>query len=86
MASARKCRCRHAGADFRAALVAAVVERADDVQTGNALGGERMDEQFAIFIAADDDGAAIEPPFLGQRRTMRKSARRKAIKANNPST
>jgi hypothetical protein len=53
----------HAAAARRAALVAAVVEHADDVNVGIALGGERADERFAIGVGADHDGAAIEAAF-----------------------
>src|SRR4029077_15919477 len=44
----------------RAAFVAAVVEHADDVDVGIALGGERADERFAVGVGADHDGAALE--------------------------
>jgi hypothetical protein len=44
-------------------FVAAVVEHADDVDVGIALGGERADERFAIGVGADYDGAAIEAAF-----------------------
>ncbi len=53
----------HAGAARRAALVAAVVEHADDADVGIALRGERADQRFAVAVGADHDGAAVEPAF-----------------------
>jgi hypothetical protein len=46
-----------------AALRSSLVEHADDVDVGIALGGERADERFAIGVGADYDGAAIEAAF-----------------------
>ena len=70
----------------RAAIVAAVVEHADDAHVGIALRGERADQRFAAGVGADHDGAAIEPALRVQRRTSRNSARRNAISANRPRT
>ena len=47
------------------AVVAAVVEHADDADVGIALRGERLDQRFAVGIGADHDGAAFEPALLG---------------------
>ena len=44
-----------------AALVAAVVEHADDAHVGIALRGKRPDQRFAVASGADHDGAAVEP-------------------------
>ncbi len=48
----------------RCALVVAVVERTDQAHVGIALRAERADQRFAVRIAADHDGAAVEPAFL----------------------
>ena len=53
----------HAGAARRAALVAAVVEHADDVDVGIALRGSEWMSVFAVGIGADHDGTAIEAAF-----------------------
>ena len=45
----------------RGAVVAAVVEHADDAHVGVALRGERLDQRLAVRVGADDDGAAVEP-------------------------
>ena len=43
------------------AIVAAVVEHADDAHVGIALRGERLDQRVAALVGADHDGAAVEP-------------------------
>ena len=50
----------HAVAGRRAAVVAAVVEHADDAHVGIALRGERGDQRLAAAAGADHDGAAVE--------------------------
>ena len=49
----------------RRAVVAAVVEQADDAHVGIALVCERRDQRFAGLAAADDGGAAGEAAFAG---------------------
>ena len=44
----------------RRALLAAVVEHAEDADVGVALRGERLDQQIAALVGADHDGAAVE--------------------------
>ena len=70
-----------------AAVVAAIVERADDAHVGIALRGERRDQRIAAVARADDDGAAVEAalprPAPHQRGT---SARRNAMSAISPTT
>ena len=46
---------------MRRALVAAVVEHADDVHVAVALRGQRLDQRIAVGVGADDHGAAVEP-------------------------
>ena len=50
----------NAAAACRAAVVAAIVEHADDAHVGIALCGERGDELFAAAVRPDHDRAAIE--------------------------
>ena len=50
----------HAFAHRRRALVAAIVEGADNVHVGIALAGHRRDQRFAARAGADNDGAAVE--------------------------
>ncbi len=45
----------------RRAIVAAVVEHAEDAHVGVALRGERLDQRLAALVGADHDGAAVEP-------------------------
>ncbi len=77
----------YAVAACRAAIVAAVVEYADDVHVGIALRRERRDQRLAAAAGADHDGAAVEPalprPAAHQQET---SARRNAISAISPTT
>ena len=50
---------------LRRAVVAAVVEQADDADVGVALVAHRADQRLAGFAAADDGGAPVEPAFAG---------------------
>ena len=54
----------HAGCARGAALVVAVVEHADQPHVGIALRAERADQLFAVAVAADDHGAAVEPALV----------------------
>ena len=50
-------------AEVRRALVAAIVEHAEQAHVGIFLRAERVDQRFARLAAADQDGAAVEPAF-----------------------
>ena len=53
-----------AGAGIQRAAVVAVVEHAEHGNVGVVLGLQRFDELLAVFIGADDHGAAVEPALM----------------------
>ena len=77
----------HAVADRRAAVVAAIVEHADDAHIGIALRGKRLQINASPLSPAPTTTVRrSRRPWRVQRRTSRNKARRKAISVNSPST
>ena len=82
----------HPLAACRTALVAAIVEHADDAHVGVALRGERADQRLAITVGADHDRAAVEAalarpaPHQQKQRTAKRDQRAEAedVEAGEP--